>query len=88
MYGVDNKYFISLGVIIFLSIVFSFLYSRTVRKLEYTKILLLAAFSSFVSFLIVLMLNAAGIDYYYFDEAIVTFAYIYIGPNKWLDRIK
>ncbi len=88
MIDFTGKYWLSFMVVIIASILFSYLYSFFIKKLEQTKIILLAVFSGFVSFLIVIMLNTIGFDYLYFDEVFVSFMYIFIGPNKWMDELK
>lgn len=70
-------------VIIIICIFFSYLYSKFYLELGLVKILFLASISSFVSLFLIMLLNAAGVNYYYFDEFLVSGLYIFLFPSKW-----
>jgi len=80
--------FFNLIIIFLLCVVFS--HVRHFVLLEHTevaKVWLMAVFSAFSSLLIVMMLNSAGINYGFLDDAIISFLYIFVGPHKYLENL-
>jgi hypothetical protein len=76
-------------IIILLSCVF-FSHIRhfiLLENTEVTKVWLMAIFSAFSTLLITMMVNAAGVNYGFLDEVIISSLYVFIGPHKYLENL-
>lgn len=70
------------------SAVAGFFFAKTVRRTKraLTYDLALSVAFGFVSYLLVLIVNAIGIDWYYFDEILIGAGYSYFMENAQLFR--
>ena len=73
-------------IILFFCLLFS-LIRNSLNKLSmgFVRVVLLGCITGFMSLFLVMLLNMAGINYYYFDEFFISFVVVLVGPIKFMD---
>ncbi len=83
----DESLFYSFAICFIVSSVCA-AYLKVMRKEDFIKCIGLAILSGFASFVIVILLNVLGLEYWYYDEIFVSAFYtLFIGDRSFFDRL-